>query len=238
MDPGRWLLVGWGPEGSVSALTPLGGVLGVRPASGGADVVPPRIRLPKAWFWVPLPRSTFAGRLEVGIGTEGESFLILTSRYGLEAIREASLSPARGVSEVVAAAVQRVLNAVHQSRSPLRELAALLSASSLVRLEGDDKMALRCHVGQAVARVELSERRVGEGEALPLIPRVRWLVPSEDDFLFIVQSDPLRPLVPMIVGWLDGWSGLGVIGMLEPRLWLEAVGGARWDSGDREEVLP
>jgi hypothetical protein len=36
----------------------------------------------------------------------------------------------------------------------------------------------------------------------------------------------------MIVGWLDGWNGLGVIGMLEPRLWLEAVGGARWDPGD------
>jgi len=89
-----------------------------------------------------------------------------------------------------------------------------------------------------VARVELSERRVGEGEALPLIPRARWLVPSEDDFLVIVQSDPLRPLVPMVVGWLDGWGGLGVIGMLEPRLWLEAVGGARWDPSDQEEALP
>jgi hypothetical protein len=233
------LLIGWGPEGSVSALTPLGGVLGVRPASGGADVVPPRIRLPKAWFWVPLPRSTFAGRLEVGIGTEGESFLILTSRYGLEAIREASLSPARGVSEVVAAAVQRVLNAVHQSRSPLRELAALLSASSLVRLEGDDKTVLRCLVGQAVARVELPGHQASAGEALPLVPKIRWLVPSESDFLIIVQSDPLRPSLPMIVGWLEGgWGGLGVVGTLEPRLWLEAVGGARWDSGTCAEASP
>ena len=237
MDPGRWLLVGWGPGGAVSALTPLGGVLGARPPSDGED--PSRISLPREWFWVSLPRYRApAGRLEVGLGAEGRSFLILKSRNGIEVAREAPLIPARDVSEVVAAAVRRALNAAHQSRIPLRELAALLSASSLVRLESDDKMALRCHVGQAVARVELSERRVGEGEALPLIPRARWLAPSEDDFLVVVRSDPLRPLLPMIVGWLDGWGGLGVIGMLEPRLWLEAVGGARWDPGGQGEASP
>jgi hypothetical protein len=231
MDPGRWLLVGWGPGGDVSALTPLGGVLGACPPSDRED--PSRISLPKAWFWISLPRhQVAAGRLEVGLGTEGESFLILKSRGGMEVACEAPLIPARDVSEIVEIATQRVLGAIRQSQIPLRDLASLLSASSLVRLESGDKMALRCHVGQAVARVELSGRRVGEGEILPMIPRTRWLVPSEDDFLVVVQSDPLRPLVPMIVGWLDGWSGLGVIGMLEPRLWLEAVGGARWDSGD------
>jgi hypothetical protein len=221
----------------VSALTPLGGILGARPPSDRED--PPRISLPKAWFWVSLPRyRVAAGRLEVGLGTEGKSFLILKFRNGIEVAREAPLIPARDVSGIVEVAIQRVLGAIRQSQGPLRDLATLLSMSSLVRLESKDKVAMRCHVGQAVARVELPEYRVGVGEILPLIPRVRWLVPSEDDFLFIVQSDPLRPLVPMIVGWLDGWSGLGVIGMLEPRLWLEAVGGARWDSGDREEVLP
>jgi hypothetical protein len=237
VDPGRWLLVGWGPGGAVSALTPLGGVLGVRPLSDMQD--PSQISLPRAWFWISLPRYwAVAGRLEVGLGTEGRPFLVLKFRNGIEIAREAPPTPARNVSEIVEATIQRVLDAIRQSQIPLRDLAALLSASSLVRLESGDKMALRCRVGQAVARVELSERRVGEGEILPLIPRVRWLVPSEDDFLVIVQSDPLRPLVPMIVGWLDGWNGLGVIGMLEPRLWLEAVGGARWDSGDQEEVLP
>jgi hypothetical protein len=231
VDPGRWLLVGWGPGGAVSALTPLGGVLGVRPLSDKQD--PSQISLPRAWFWISLPRYwAVAGRLEVGLGTEGRSFLVLKFRNGIEVAREAPLTPARNVSEIVEVAIQRVLDAIRQSQIPLRDLAALLSASSLVRLESNDKMALRCHVGQAVARVELSERRVGEGEILPLIPRARWLVPSEDDFLVVVQSDPLRPLVPMIVGWLDGWSGLGVIGMLEPRLWLEAVGGARWDPSD------
>jgi len=236
VDPGRWLLVGWGPGGAVSALTPLGGVLGARPPSDRED--PFRISLPKAWFWVSMPRYwVAAGRLEVGLGAEGRSFLILKSRNGIEVACEASLTPARNASEFVEVAIQRVLGAIRQSRSPLRDLAALLSASSLVRLESNDKMAMRCHVGQAVARVELPDRWVGAGEALPLIPRVRWLVPSEDDFLVVVQSDPLRPLVPMIVGWLDGWGGLGVIGMLEPRLWLEAVGGARWDPGDQEEAL-
>ncbi len=231
VDPGRWLLVGWGPGGAVSALTPLGGVLGVRPPSDRED--PSQISLPRAWFWVSLPRHwAVAGRLEVGLGTEGKSFLILKFRDGIEVAREAPMTPARAVSEVVEVAIRRVLGAIRQGQSPLRNLAALLSASSLVRLESGDKMALQCHVGQAVARVELSERRVGVGEILPLIPRARWLAPSEDDFLVIVQSDPIRPLVPMIVGWLDGWNGLGVIGMLEPRLWLEAVGGARWDSGD------
>jgi hypothetical protein len=231
VDPGRWLLVGWGPRGAVSALTPLGGVLGARPPSDRED--PFQISLPKAWFWVSMPRYwVAAGRLEVGLGTEGKSFLILKFHNEIEVAREAPLIPARDVSEIVEIATQRVLGAIRQSQSPLRDLAALLSTSSLVRLESNDKMALRCHVGQAVARVELSERRVGEGEILPLIPRARWLAPSEDDFLVVVQSDPLRPLVPMIVGGLDGWSGLGVIGMLEPRLWLEAVGGARWDPGD------
>jgi hypothetical protein len=231
------LLVGWGPGGTVSALTPLGGILGVRPPSDRED--PSQVSLPKAWFWISLPRYWgFSGRLEVGLGTEGKSFLILKLRDGIEAIREASLIPARDASEVVEAAIQRILGTIRQSRSPLRDLAALLSASSLVRLESGDKMALRCHVGQAVARVELSERRVGVGEALPLISKIRWLMPSENDFLVIVQSDPLRPLIPMVVGWLDGWNGLGVIGMLEPRLWLEAVGGARWDSSVPEEVLP
>jgi hypothetical protein len=231
VDPERWLLVGWGPGGAVSALTPLGGVLGVRPPSDGED--PSRIGLPKAWFWISLPRYwAVAGRLEVGLGAEGRSSLVLKFRNGIEMAREAPMTPARNVSEIVEVAIQRVLDAIRQSQIPLRGLASLLSASSLVRLESNDKMALRCHVGQAVARVELSERRVGVGEILPLIPRVRWLVPSEDDFLVIDQPDPLRPLVPMIVGWLDGWSGLGVIGMLEPRLWLEAVGGAGWDPGD------
>jgi len=231
MDSGRWLLVGWRAGGAVSALTPLGGVLGARPPSEGED--PSQISLPKAWFWVSMPRCwAVAGRLEVGLGTEGNSFLILKFRNGIEVAREAPLTPAQDVSEIVETAIRRVLGTIRQSQSPLRGLAALLSASSLVRLESNDKMALRCHVGQAVARVELSERRVGEGEILPLIPRARWLAPSEDDFLVVVQSDPLRPLVPMIVGGLDGWSGLGVIGMLEPRLWLEAVGGARWDPSD------
>jgi hypothetical protein len=231
VDPARWLLVGWGADEAVSALTPLGGVLGVRPSPSGED--PSRISLPEAWFWISLPRRRAAtGRLEVGLGKGGRSFLILKFR-DVEMAHKAPLIPAQGVSEVVEAAVRRALNAVHQSQSPLRDLAALLSMSSLVRLDGGDRMALRCHVGQAVARVELPERRVGVGEALPLIPRgVRWLVPSENDFLVIVQADPLRPLTPMVVGWLDGWDGLGVIGMLEPRLWLEAVGGARWDSGD------
>jgi hypothetical protein len=237
VDPGRWLLAGWGSGGAVSALTPLGGVLGVRPLSDRQD--PSEIGLPREWFWISLPRyQAPAGRLEVGLRAEGESFLILKFRNGIEVAREAPLIPARDVSGIVEVAIRRVLGAIRQSRIPLRGLAALLSASSLVRLESNDKMALRCHVGQAVARVELSERRVGEGEILPLIPRARWLAPSEDDFLVIVQSDPLRPLVPMIVGWLDGWSGLGVIGMLEPRLWLEAVGGARWDPSDQEEALP
>jgi hypothetical protein len=237
VDPERWLLVGWGPGGAVSALTPLGGVLGVRPPSEGED--PSRISLPKAWFWVSLPRHwAVAGRLEVGLGMEGKSFLALKFRDGVEVAREASLTPARGVSEVVEATTQRVLGAIRQGQSPLRDLAALLSVSNLVRLESGDKTALRCHVGQAVARVELSERRVGAGEALPLIPRVRWLVPSENDFLVVVQLDPLRPLVPMVVGWLDGWSGLGVIGMLEPQLWLESVCGARWNPIGQEEVLP
>jgi hypothetical protein len=231
MDPGRWLLAGWGAGGAVSALTPLGGVLDVRPPSDRED--PSQISLPKAWFWVSLPRyRVAAGRLEVGLGTEGKSFLILKFRNGIEVAREAPLIPARDVSGIVEVAIQRVLDAIRQSQGPLRDLATLLSMSSLVRLESKDKVAMRCHVGQAVARVELPEYRVGVGEILPLIPRVRWLVPSEDDFLVIVQSDPLRPLVPMIVGWLDGWNGLGVIGMLEPRLWLEAVGGARWDPGD------
>jgi hypothetical protein len=232
VDPARWLLVGWGADEAVSALTPLGGVLGVRPSSGGED--PSRISLPEAWFWISLPRRrAVAGHLEVGLGMEGKSFLILKFRDGIEVAREAPLIPAQGVSEVVEAAVRRTLNAVHQSQSPLRDLAALLSMSSLVRLDGGDKMALRCHVGQAVARVELPERRVGVGDALPLIPKgARWLVPSENDFLVIVQTDPLRPLTPMIVGWLEGWDGLGVIGALETRLWLEAVGGARWDSSD------
>jgi hypothetical protein len=171
--------------------------------------------------------------LEVGIGAEGKSFLLLKSRYGAEeVVREASLIPARGVSEVVEAAVQRALSAFRQSRSPLRDLAALLSMSSLVRLESDDKMVLWCRVGQAMAQVELSERQSGVGAALPLIPKIRWLAPSENDFLVLVQSDPLRSSLPMIVGGLEGWSGLGVIGALEPRLWLEAVGGAGWDSDD------
>jgi len=230
VDPGRWLLVGWGAGGAVSALTPLGGVLGARPPSEGED---PSQSLPKEWFWVSLPRyQPVAGRLEVGLATGGRSFLVLKFRNGIEVAREATLTPAREVSEIVEATIRRVLVAIRQSRSPLRDLAALLSASSLVRLESGDKMALRCHVGQVVARVELSERQVGAGEALPLIPRIRWLAPSENDFLVVVQSDPIRPLVPMIVGWLEGWSGLGVIGALEPRLWLEAVGGARWDSDD------
>jgi hypothetical protein len=233
VDPARWLLVGWEPEGAVSALTPLGGVLSVRPSSDKADAVSSQIRLPKSWFWISLPRLTVAGRLEVGIGAEGKSFLLLKSRYGAEeVVREANLIPARDVSEVVEVAVWRALNAIHQGQSPLRDLATLLSMSSLVRLESDDKMVLWCRVGQAMAQVELSGYQSGVGVALPLIPKIQWLVPSKNDFLVLVQSDPLRSSLPMIVGELEGWSGLGVIGALEPRLWLEAVGGSQWDPGD------